>query len=923
MKYLLVLALVIGHVLFGISQHLTPNIKNFQTFETGAGHQNWSIDQAPNGFIYVANNSGLLEFNGISWKLYLLPQNKIVRSVRCHDDRIYIGAYNEFGYFEKDEDNQLVYHTLNDGLTNYQFRDEEFWQIEPLGDQVAFRSYRDVYLLDKQDHITPLQLNVVPTEIIGVDNTLYCATVNNAILAIKNKQVKNISDQFEMQFKGLIHFASDKNNQLLICDSDFNCFVKTANHPAENKPVPFKANSFFNDNQLNHINVLKDGSYVLGSIQKGIAVFNPDGALHYRLQQNSGLTNNTVLNQLIDQDQNIWLALDDGVSFINNASPNRYFIDRTGELGSVYTMATYHDQLYLGTNKGVFYFENDVLKQVPDINGQVWILKVIDDDLICGQNFGTYRIRSTKVDKIGDQSGVWTIKAVPHNDGQYMQSTYNGFVKMIKTDHWQFERIKGLFSPVRNFEFHDENTVIAIHPYEGVFRFSIAQDSISSKKHLLAPNNDNFDFDVTKINDVLLVWTNKQWLRYDAILDSLVQDQSLDQALQLHRHPSIIKSNNSEELWYRVGDYITRFNWATNQFNHSSFNNLNARVIPDYQQVLPYQQTFYLNFIDGFASSQFISENTPTKQIKIQRLSNQRDTIQSFSERIAINYNQNSLHLTFSFPEYAQNVQFEYRLDQEHWHAVTAKQKVLLENVPMGRHTVQVRAVYPNGQFSNVDAISFRIKWPLFFQWPAILLYVLGALFTFVAIRTYQKRKYIKRRKRSEEMLAEKHQRQMEREKILSQKRLAELENKNLNHQIEFRQKELANTTLNLVQKNELLTEIKDKLNQAKKTGKQIQVNEVIRLINQSLSQSENWKLFETQFNEIHQEFLTRLKNQYPDLTKKDLKLCAYIKTGLSSKEIAPLMNISVRGVETHRYRLRKKLSIDSNENLIHYLESL
>ena len=86
------------------------------------------------------------------------------------------------------------------------------------------------------------------------------------------------------------------------------------------------------------------------------------------------------------------------------------------------------------------------------------------------------------------------------------------------------------------------------------------------------------------------------------------------------------------------------------------------------------------------------------------------------------------------------------------------------------------------------------------------------------------------------------------------------------------------------------------------------------------MNDSEDWKRFEVNFKELHEDFFERLLKEFPKLTPKDLKLCAYLKMNLSSKEIAPLMGISLRGVEIHRYRLRKKLQIETSEYLSSFL---
>ena len=86
------------------------------------------------------------------------------------------------------------------------------------------------------------------------------------------------------------------------------------------------------------------------------------------------------------------------------------------------------------------------------------------------------------------------------------------------------------------------------------------------------------------------------------------------------------------------------------------------------------------------------------------------------------------------------------------------------------------------------------------------------------------------------------------------------------------------------------------------------------------MASQDDWKVFQANFEGAHGQFMKILKDNYPDLTSSDLRLCAFLRMNLSSKEIAPLLGISVRGVENHRYRLRKKLNLDGDSNLTEFI---
>jgi len=96
----------------------------------------------------------------------------------------------------------------------------------------------------------------------------------------------------------------------------------------------------------------------------------------------------------------------------------------------------------------------------------------------------------------------------------------------------------------------------------------------------------------------------------------------------------------------------------------------------------------------------------------------------------------------------------------------------------------------------------------------------------------------------------------------------------------------------------------------------------LLKKVNKELKNEKHQELFDSYFDEVHQDFITRLKDDYQNLSPKELRLCAYLRMNLSTKEIAPLMNVSVRGVEISRYRLRKKLGLDHDTNLADFILS-
>mgnify|MGYP003498747845 FL=1 len=205
----------------------------------------------------------------------------------------------------------------------------------------------------------------------------------------------------------------------------------------------------------------------------------------------------------------------------------------------------------------------------------------------------------------------------------------------------------------------------------------------------------------------------------------------------------------------------------------------------------------------------------------------------------------------------------------------------------------------------------------------AYLFYLLLLLISLFYLDKLQKRKfYRQQQKYEEEQKKLKYIHQLEVEK--NEKEIIKLQNEKLSNEVIYKNKELADVSMHLVERSDALIKVKDELQQLyKKTGGNHDVKKAIQLVNDIEKNNSNWEQFAIHFNEINNDFLKKIKLKFPGLTNTDLKLCAYLQLKLSSKEIAQLMNITVRGVEISRYRLRKKLQLPTEQTLNDFLNEI
>jgi len=161
----------------------------------------------------------------------------------------------------------------------------------------------------------------------------------------------------------------------------------------------------------------------------------------------------------------------------------------------------------------------------------------------------------------------------------------------------------------------------------------------------------------------------------------------------------------------------------------------------------------------------------------------------------------------------------------------------------------------------------------------------------------------------------------LEIEKADKERERFERESTELKQSVEESSKELTALALQIVEKNEFLADLREEITPA--VSSSTEANRLINRINEHIQSDQDWETFEDQFKKVHSEFLQKLAGKFPDVTPTELKICALMKLNLSSKEIANLFCLSIRTVENHRQRIRKKLGLTNEDNLVSYLSSL
>jgi DNA-binding CsgD family transcriptional regulator/ligand-binding sensor domain-containing protein len=908
-----------------------PPIVNYTVKDYSGENQNWKIDQSLENYIYVGNNKGLMEFNGAEWKIYPASNNSIIRSVKVIDGKIFTGCYMDFGYWEKNNFGNLTYTSLVEKLVTPLLNDESFWNIVQFENYVLFQSLKRIYIYSLIDEsIKTIEAPSKRAVIFIVDDVVYFQKSNEGIFKIENGKSTLIFEQKVLKDQEIVGAFLVNDKTLFITEKGGFYFFKKG----VLSQWDISSNQILKSQNIYSSCMLSDGSFVLGSISNGIYHINSQGDLIQHINKEKGLLDNTVLCVFEDKDKNIWLGLDDGLSIINLDSPYNVYDDIKGTLGTVYTSLIFQNNLYVGTNQGLFYkpFDsNEKLQIVNNTQGQVWCLKVIDNTLFCGHNSGTFEVSNGSALKISDIPGTWDIKKIDANKNILLQGNYDGLSVLEKVGgNWKFRnKIEGFNISSRFIEFVKENELLINHEYDGIFKLKLNAEFTEVESEL--------KFKPFGVESSLVTYKNKVFHSSSQGVYQFLEDKN-----------KFEKDSLLSSLLYKIEDPIKGNLILDTKNNLWGFSDRNI-VLIKYDAIynkpkridIPVKNAFRSSSsVSGFANLNYLMndiyligntngfttlnlDRLKTNNYNIFLNSVYKQELNAPKEQLpvigsnSLEPNQNNLFFAFSVPEFHENIEvaYSYRLKgyNDKWSDWNEQSNVSYENLSHGRYNFEVKARIGNVISDNIAVYSFEIEPPFYLSNLAYVFYSVCFILLFVFINSIYKFYH----KKQTQLLVEKNQRQVMRIQLEKDKEIIKLKNEKLQQEIDNKTRELSVSTMSIIKKNEILNTIKNELADIKDDKK---VKPVIKIINTNLTNTSDWKMFQEAFNNADRDFLKKIKEIHPNLTPNDLRLCAYLRMNLSSKELARLLSISVKSVEIKRHRLRKKMELVHKTNLVDYI---
>lgn len=842
----------------------------------------------------MAGDGGLLAFDGQDWKQFQGSEGFTRSLLVANDSLIYSGSDFDFGVWKKNELNQFNYRSL------YPFREdpteesEEFWDVFQINEGIAFISASHIYWY-KNEQLTKI---VAPHRFSGAfqgRDRIYLADQENSLLTFDGRSLKTVftfPDNPPLQIAGVF----ERQAGLVVVTQSKGLFLFRDDQLV---PMPMAVSGYLKQDQVFCATMINESYFAFGTILNGLYITDLEGNIIQHINKKKGLPNNTVLAMHFSPDGLLWLGMDYGISTIHIYAPITYFFDYMGEFGTAYAALLKDGVFYLGTNQGLYQaawqdLNNQVVvkpfRLIPGSEGQVWSLQTIDGTLYCGHNRGLFTVRGNTFQQVNNEPGVWTI--LPFQKDYLLTGNYNGISIFRRAGNtfsfWKkMELILGSCNQVM---IEKDNLLWVNIPKYGLIRFSL-NENLSPSERMIFPSTlfKGNAFYLKKEDNGIHLYTSTNHYRFLPEKKQFGEEES--------KLPPITVTGILEGIYKPTpidGEY---------QF-YSVYNGFALESISAAQRGLPVKSKLIVSKIEAF--------NNQESQL--------------MPNRFSTAYMLNNLRFHFVIPHQKQAL-YQYQLEgfSEQWSAWSTSTSLEFTSLKEGDYVLRLRATV-QGQATPITEVFFSIMPPWYrTKWAYAGYLALVVLFFYLNRQWHQVRlrkqrvMLLEQEKRALQQQAE----AFEQEAWHRTQQQLEKEKKALQQQVKQKSIELTKKAKENEDKNRLLYLLKEKMDQVQGEPKVNKARwaEMQRMLESYLESND--KVFEIQIDELHQEFFNALREQFPDLSVYDMRLCAYLKMGLNSKEIADMLQVLPSSINVSRSRLRKKLNLQPDEDLHRFLNGI
>ncbi|HYG01163.1 MAG TPA: ATP-binding protein [Chryseosolibacter sp.] len=714
-----------------------PFITNYPPSVYQQGPQNFAVIQDQQGFLYFGNTNGVIRYDGHRWELYQVTNKSEVHSLAVDPNgRVYVGGQGDFGYLDNDPVTGHLHYVsmlplLPDSLRNF----NDVWNIYADGSKVIFRSTAGIYVF-RDGRIKAISFPNTTHRSFFVYGELFVREdgyglrkmVNDSLVAIPG------GNRFsEEPIHSMLPYEVDK---YLVVSQNKGMFIYDGK-----KFIPFSTQiDELIQGQSAYGEQLADGTYAFGTRRGGLMILDQEGIMKYHLTISEGLINESVWAVCEDRfSGNLWVATNNGISFVELGSPFTIFKKQSGLSGQVYDLAASNNILYATTSLGVFSKPLDKKAHqftlVKELESTSWHFYKDGNTLLVASNRGIFSINGNDVKNIGFTDRAWFFLPLRHRPGYILVNTVVGFVmlKKVKNDFVIHSIIPRFYESMYYFCEDEKGNIWADSPIKGMYKMQLNDDATSLTYQLYNSQNGfptDFKNVVFQMRDQVRFGTDKGIYRYDEATDSIMFDDKLNYQIFQDERPVVehmeqdpygtfwfVAGKNQGVNYYACGGYAAETGDEVYERNRNVFMRVRDFKLRSFFSLDG--DHIYIATSDGvlhFSPTKIKNNRFPVVLRKLQFMKNDSTVnILRATNRLTITHHYNNLRFEFASMQFGANaIDYQTYLQgfDEHWQAYSPLSMKEYTQLPSGNYVFRLRAKNLYNQVSEELAFPFRIVTP-------------------------------------------------------------------------------------------------------------------------------------------------------------------------------------------------------------------
>lgn len=767
-----------------ISTRGLPLIKKYSLEDHPDLFHNWEIIQDKRGIMFIATDHGIIEFDGSNWRIHPLPEQTSARSLAiAGNGQIFVAGHGELGYLKTNAAGQLNYISLLNKVKKFKFTLPVFSKVFATTQEVIFFSPSAVYIY----HLATQKFDLIKAthrfhRMFQAGGQVYIQEKSKGLWKLEQNKLKFIPKSEIFAHEKIYTLLVHEQQQLLIGThkNGFYLYNKQAFVPWRTE-----VDSLLKTARLYNGLKLSNDYLAFGTLNQGLLILDKQGKLLKHINKSTGLPSNIVFSLCLDQQNHLWLGLEQGVAYIDVFSPFTVFNQQLGLEGVVYTALKKGKDIFLGTSQGIFYKKihtNEGFKKIPGTEGQTWHLtSLADGQLIAGHSQGILQINNHQATLNVHNGHISRVSSLVNQPDVILGCAEDGLYKLTnlrQPGKIKFQKIKGPeigFSEYSYLYQGDHGVIWTSNDTGEVVKIQLnsQSDSITSVKVYnkaqglpTAANNRVFTIDKK-----LVIATKSGLWRYDQAND-VFKPHQLSQWIEPQEQVLWISEDIQGSIWLLLPDKALILQKIPEQEGYRKkelvFGLYRNKQVPfiyfiDQQQVILGTNQGIVCYEITYTAKKDTTFSALIRQVDWERTMGSDSLLfgggTSTEQKAAFPHFVNDFRFTVASNHFSiqQPSQYQYFLEgyDKEWTTWTEVQKKEYTNLSAGQYALKVRAKNNNGEISKIAIYSFEIRAAWYNSWWVYVFLVLISILIVVVTIWWNARRLTTKNERLETLVKE------------------------------------------------------------------------------------------------------------------------------------------------------------------------